>query len=351
VNIPQAITAYQKNPSQNVHLLRDSLFKEIWEILSRKRHGSFYRHSYNYRFIYTKNDDLFPSRIIASNHREEPFGSAVCVFFDRLIKHIEKGNQKYLEKLISEERNHFIRNKFYEVIHNHVFKNNRQLKEKNMSDLTTDDQDKTPLMDPPSNEISHEEKHMAIDAQKEAFFWIPGTPYFDETSTVKQSVYIAFFYMWLRMISGANKSEIANEVNVNPSSVTRWRPQSSLQRPFKTILAVCPVYWNKESRKQAGLFDQKIRCYNGAYQSDYVPVENRKKILWEIYEKILMNHELIDHLSLKSKHQTKPKTIDRDNYSFEIAADDELRNTQKKELVIHITSFKVHHENENTHSD
>jgi hypothetical protein len=355
--LSKVIDNYHKKRDQNKSVLQETLLQKILDIITSKQPKTFIKYSYKYHFHYARNADPLPDRITDSSQKEKSFGTALCIFFDHLFESIhcalfaqypKESQKKILSELKSENINIFVIRQFFTVIHNHVFQNNRYHKEKPMSEFSTDDQEMN-FFDIPYEGPSSEDNLMEIAAQKEAFFWIPGTKYIDEIPVMKKSVYIAFFYMWLRMLSLASKTDIAKEVNVHSANVTRWLPQGTLQLPFKTIPKLFPVYMNKKSREQAGLFNQQIRCYTGTYQSDYLPVEKRKQILWDIYENLLLNHDWTHYLSTKTLHTKEKQSYKQDNYSFELTTADTLSPVQRKEFVIHITSLEVN--DEITHSN
>ncbi|ETR67624.1 MAG: hypothetical protein OMM_05043 [Candidatus Magnetoglobus multicellularis str. Araruama] len=201
LTLSSVIDNYRQKRDQNKSVLQETLLQKILDIITSKQPKTFIKYSYKYHFHYARNADPLPDRITDSAHKEESFGTALCIFFDYLFQGIDSAlfsqNPKEFQKQIlnslqTDDIKAFVMSKFFTVIHNHVFQNNRYHKEKPMSELSTDDQEMN-FFDFPYEGPSSEDNLMEIAAQKEAFFWIPGTKYGDEMPVMKKSVYIAFF--------------------------------------------------------------------------------------------------------------------------------------------------------------
>jgi hypothetical protein len=208
-----------------------------------------------------------------------------------------------------------------------------------------------------------------LSRQHAAFFWRPGLPlhgYRVKDIGHLRPIYIAFFYSWLRSNSKAKKSEIADEIGVSVSAVTRdWLPDRILKDSFNKGNysiddGVYPVIFSPNALKQLGLFNRKVRCYNKMiFQGDeYNEILSRKQSLWTVYS-LMLEPDLADMIFDKSSRLlgTKKKPFYKFNFDFNIASAEEIGvGKDPKELYIYVHSFRpfekkyFHSEFKNAHN-
>ena len=197
------------------------------------------------------------------------------------------------------------------------------------------------------SELNQAEK---IDWQEEAFFWRPGEEFRGvklEGNKSNRAIYIAFFYSWLRRCSGATWGEIANEAGVSITAPSRdWKPHPELESPFCQETGIfCPVYFSDGSRRSIGMYDKRIRCYQGKEHDgmEYGRIYRRKRILWSIYSKLLVDADTLDFLEMSDDKNDQWISKDKTHrFCYEIRSAEDLgMDTKWPCSVVYIKSIGV----------
>ena len=190
-----------------------------------------------------------------------------------------------------------------------------------------------------------------FNLQKEAFFWKPGDKSFNTKQLdAKKSMYIAFFYAWLRTCSHIPQGEIAKEIGVDDASVSKWlkSPHSMLAEYFPSTLfysdkGIYPVLLDRQTHEITGMNVQKSRCYQGPFNDKYNEIVKKKESLWAVY-KLLWSGDRLDYfVERTSYNKAELETHEIINYEicYKVIYIDDLKTSDiSRDLFVYIKSIK-----------
>lgn len=190
-----------------------------------------------------------------------------------------------------------------------------------------------------------------FNLQKEAFFWKPEDKSFNgKQLDAKKSMYIAFFYAWLRTCSHIPQGEIAKEIGVDDSSVSGWlkSPHSMLAEYFPSTLfysekGIYPVQFNRQTHKIIGMDVKKSRCYQGPFNDKYNEIVKKKESLLAVY-KLLWSGDRLDYfVERTSYNKAELETHEIINYEicYKVIYIDDLKTSDiSRDLFVYIKSIK-----------
>jgi len=277
--------------------------------------------------IYSKEEllDIFPERALnyLEQFQKEHLTYWLQYFFDQ-SSNVKKwvNNNEYINKL-SEK-------KIKSIIHNIKSINGFMIDlfmYTNKSDHTEDcesseyDQAEMPI----------EELLDVIKAQEEVFFWKPSQK---NKYNLKNTIHIAFFYLWISICSGINPKIIAKELNVNKSTISRWNSSIELEireKYFneKYFFSPFPFSFSEEALISLKMFDENIRTYRLKSGDESIKIKmitECKKALWSIYI-TPRDSRFIDSMSENEMQNTRDQ-------SYAVIIDDEIE-------IEYIVKFKT----------
>lgn len=190
-----------------------------------------------------------------------------------------------------------------------------------------------------------------FNLQKEAFFWKPGDKSFnDKQLDAKKSMYIAFFYAWLRTCSHIPQGEIAKEIGVDDASVSKWlkSPHSMLAEYFPSTLfysdkGIYPVLLDRQTHEITGMNVQKSRCYQGPFNDKYNEIVKKKESLWAVYKLLWSGDRLDCFVERTSYNKAELETHEIINYEicYKVIYIDDLKTSDiSRDLFVYIKSIK-----------
>lgn len=190
-----------------------------------------------------------------------------------------------------------------------------------------------------------------FNLQKEAFFWKPEDKSFNgKQLDAKRSMYIAFFYAWLRTCSHIPQGEIAKEIGVHGANVSRWlkSPHSMLAEYFPSTLfysdkGIYPVCFDRQTHEITGMNVEKSRCYQGPFNHKYNEIVKKKESLWAVY-KLLWSGDRLDYfVERTSYNKAELETHEIINYEicYKVIYIDDLKTSDiSRDLFVYIKSIK-----------
>ena len=300
-------------------------------IIGEKEILGIFQHKVRHKFVLVYEEKKCVPILIS--YKETPhkkFEPALEAFIEiYLRKIVEEHDQNIIRNFTNDnlkEQNNYIKKGFGFFLSNKYFKEQIKTERDDIFNKTVSD-DKINYygkeyliseMQTSNNFYDAEIANLGLDAvidfkniiklQKKAFYWIPKEKYLGKKIDVKNSVYLSYFYTFLRKNSFATYTDIAKETKSQITGPSRdWIPKHhKLKEPFLTDMEgiMTPVFFSKNSRKKFGLYTSKIRCYCGSYENDeYKDIKNKKDLFWQIY-KFLINEntqEIIHDMMMINK--------------------------------------------------
>ena len=379
-----AIDNYQKDKTRIIQL-ENKLFEEILEAVKGQKTSKFlnfvYYLLYDKSVPYHERNNNIPSYICDSKYKVPNNKGHILLedinftpergrcfseeIFNLLInKFVSMIDQKDIAIWTKEKeyRIKYIRGQLGQIIHNKIFENNKKQKP-DVSFISDEDrkvnEDGTPYESGfleaelardyfhSSNSVSSltDDYFQIVSKQKEAFFWKPGMLFQDQTIDSKNAIYLAFFYMWLRLMSNASKTEVTEELGVSRSKTKGWLPHPKLQEPFDHIdFPFFNVFFSKQAIETMGLHEKHIRCFKGSCEKEkYKPIEKTKNNLWDVYD-FLRNFSLIDFIEESPYDNSDATVIDEMKLPFTYAVTSCKSSSSQetsREAYIHIKTMEV----------
>lgn len=350
----EAIENFLRNPLSRKKL-DQLLWDEIIKAIVKKKSSVFKIEKHNYfqkfKFLYKDNKDLLPIEV-QWNEVKKDFSDAIQILYEHLIKKISKRDANTIKSLLGDqiERKKWIIATLGMVLNNKVFNKEIQGKVILTSPLILQKHNNEVDFEKNlSDEVSYKnfvaeqytETIEFITFQKEAFFWCPGELFQNKELDCNYSIYIAFFFSWLRLYSNATYTEIAKEIRVGVSAVSRdWKPHPELEKYFpakRDIDIIYPIYFSNAALKRLGIHDRKIRCFQKDCDShDYKHlIYPKKMLLWDLYD--ILRFINLNEDYFKANYDKKLEDIigkEKLNFLYEIKINTELNINLKKRFSL-----------------